>query len=587
MEAIKGTITKRLDDALDGLHNDFKALYTIEDFENKLKALNQAGSQSDRPSKLRKLCDMFDICKIPYERGKDNVYYEKIVKNSNIPTFSEIEDRILYTLFTHYGQYPAPEDYMKRMVDRLSFEGDGWAEDSLRLRILKQFIKYGNYLEDAGVEGKKVIHAYVGAKLGTEGEMDEDAILENIDDGVFDEMLREEDIDNESLDYIRARERKKARKKRYKLLKAANDLATGKFRTAGSTKKNLYLFAMVYGMTYYSGNAKSGEIVDYETDIEKNLFLDYYTNNLVQFIFQDYRDKLCEYELDPSGQGINYKNYAEMIYLYYINKNISPQEKLRRSSEMIKRVQKQQSEMGRTKVDTKERNTAYYRKFPFMRNDIGNGLYSEDILCLAESDFEDFICKYYNCDKSIDNYLQVEIEQNSAFEVYSSILQELCDLKMPLDNCNYGLWFTDIAAFEKKGLKNIYGRRKDISREGFGEFRELLLGLNRFMGYTVFEEPSEQNENQEHREPLKMKIKALDVSTPKTVTRTSVIVAFYYYYNVFCEDCEVQWKSFEELFNDFKELIDVELEKAYYQPLSGKNLFDILVVFSSYVYLNK
>ena len=118
-----------------------------------------------------------------------------------------------------------------------------------------------------------------------------------------------------------------------------------------------------------------------KTDIKTNLFRDYYANNLMRFISEMYRGKLCEFELDPSGQGINYKNFAEMIYLYYISKDCSPQDKIRLSSKMIERVRQSRFKQG--KIDTeKAGGTAFYRN-----------LFSEDILSLPESKFEAFLCE--------------------------------------------------------------------------------------------------------------------------------------------------------------------------------------------------
>ena len=53
---------------------------------------------------------------------------------------------------------------------------------------------------------------------------------------------------------------------------------------------------------------------------------------------EKYEGKLNAVESDPSGQGINYKNFAEMIYIYFISKNYEPYEKIRRSDEMIRRL---------------------------------------------------------------------------------------------------------------------------------------------------------------------------------------------------------------------------------------------------------
>ena len=573
MGAIKGTITRRLDSALDGLQSEFRSLYDKADFERKIEALKKAGNKSGRPSRLRKLFDMFDMCGIKYERGKDNAYYEELVRNADIPSFSEIEDRMMLALFSRYEEYASPEDYMKRIVDRLCCKEDGWEKDTLRLRILKQFIKYGNYLADAGYGGRRAIHDYV--KKNTEQKITDDIVLAELDDGVFAEL----------------KAATKAQKKpdgKFGLLKTADDLASGKFRAGGATKKSLYMFAMVYGMTYYSGAEYAAEIIDFKTDIETNLFRDYYANNLMRFISDVYKGKLCEFELDPSGQGINYKNFAEMIYLYFISRDCSPQDKIRLSSEMIKRVSDRQFKQGKKNTDAIGR-TVFYRD-----------LFSEDILSKPEIEFERFICENYDCDTYAGSYetkegtkdqksspMQMQTEQNSAFEEYQSILKALAKQGVALENCNYGLWFTDVAAFKKKGYENICDRRTDIDRNKFSEFMELLLGINNFIGYTVNETVSSQNEEQEWNEPSKMKTKALYVSSPDAVTRTSMIVAYYYYYNAVHEyDAYDKWKNYEEVFNNFKKNIDPKLEAAYYQPLSGKSVFDVLVTFSSYAYLN-
>ena len=61
-----------------------------------------------------------------------------------------IEDRMVLALFDMYENYTEPAAYMERIVSRLmkDEDADKWAESSLRLRILKQFVKYGNYLDD-------------------------------------------------------------------------------------------------------------------------------------------------------------------------------------------------------------------------------------------------------------------------------------------------------------------------------------------------------------------------------------------------------------------------------------------------------
>lgn len=580
MDAQKRTITRRLDSVLNGLQDEFQSWYEKEDFESKLNALERAGTKSSRPSKLKELYRMFDGCGIPYEKGRDNAYYREIVEQADIS--SNIEDRMLYALYTRYSEYPSPEDYMQRMVERLSAEEDSWSEDSLRLRILKQFIKYGNYLADAGFGGKKAVNDYVKMKTGAKPSAED--ILRLVDDGVF------ADLEGAT----------KAQRKpdgKYGLLKTADDLATGKFRAEGATKRSLYLFAMVYGMTYDSGAAENNGKTGLETDIETNLFRDYYTNNFMRFISEAYKDRLCEYEMDPSGQGINYKNFAEVIYLYYIAADYSPQEKIRRSTEMIERVRKKQYKKGKPNLSDIKEKTVFYRKFIQKGN--ANGLFIEDILNLPETEFEEFIAANYNCDTFAGAYqtkagemerkvsvFQLETNQDTAYSGYLSILRELSDLGVSLENCNYGLWFTDAAAFRKKGYENICSRKAGIDHDKFEEFMELLLGVNRFMGSVLEEKVNSQSGKQEWSECSKMKTKALFVPSAYAITRTSMIVAYYYYYNAWHEDEGREERiSFEEFFLDFKQEIDEKLAAACYQTLSGKNILDVLVVFSSYFYL--
>ena len=147
-------------------------------------SVKAAGSKSDRASKLRKLFDLLDICGISYERGRDNQYYENLIRSAHFPDFSEIEERMIMALYSRYKEYPNPEEYMLRIVNRLCFNEDLWMQDSLRLRILKQFMKYGNYLSDAGYGGRKAITDYAKTNAGKKTLSGDDVLL-FVDDGIF------------------------------------------------------------------------------------------------------------------------------------------------------------------------------------------------------------------------------------------------------------------------------------------------------------------------------------------------------------------------------------------------------------------
>ena len=570
------TITRRLEKVLDELEQEFQALYTRDDFECQIRELRRAEKSSARPSALARLYRMLEQAGIPFEEGRGASYYDKLIQQADIPDLEETEERLLEALFKRYQKYPKPEEYMKRIVDRLEDPEDQWAEDPLRLRILKQFIKYGDYLKAADKGGKKAIQDYVRAKTGAKALPGISEVLEKLDDGVFAQLE------------TAAKPQRKPEGK-FGLLKAADDLACGKFREGGATRKDLYLFAMVYGMTYYTG--RPDETIDYERDIEKNLFCDYYTNNLMRFVTDVYRSRLSDYEMDPSGQGINYKNFAEMVYLYYIRKKLPPAEKVRLSAQMIREIKETAFKKGGLSGQEEEtvRGTSYYRDNLQHRKEEQAG---EEVMEKSETDFARYLLQNYNCDTYTGTYMtpngpvdgkmgemQLEAGQDTAFRHYREILEALDELGLPRENCNYGLWFTDIASFEKYDHPG---------QEAYREYLELLLAINSFLGNTVQEEVSDADRSRERTQPSRVKTKALYISSPKEVTRTSMLVAYYYYFNeLHSADEDARGKSFEEIFRLFKDGLDRHLVPSGYQPVSGRNIIDVVVIFSSYTFLNE
>lgn len=555
MDISKASITRRLESALGGLEDEFRNLYTKEEFSWAVTELKRSAGKSDHSSKLKKLFGLLDRCGISYEKGRPDSYYEELVESQDIPSFADGEGRIMNALYSLYANYPAPSEYMERLVDRLCTAEDGWEGDSLRLRILKQFIKYGNYLYDAKCGSRTYIRSYAAQKGAADRSADE--VTSHIDDHIFDVLFEKETT----------KEQRKFGGK-YGLLKIADDLASGKFRLWGVTRQNLYYFAMVYGMTYYAGPEDGSRIFDRMTDIEVNLFRDYYNNNFVRFITEAYVGKLQEFESDPSGQGINYKNYAEMVYLYYISRDMSPEEKIRGSYKMITEIKDEMVGRGAPEGWSGEGETIRLRDM--IRSSERQGINSEDILNRSEEEFKTFLCENYFCDTSGSYYpqegakskispMQLGTGQFSAYENYLMILDGIKDLGIDLEECDYGLWFTDVAAYGAEPEAKDGGQAQD---ENYGRFMDLLEGVDKYM------------------------TGGLRADSPETVTRSSMLTAFYYYYNALRTARGVsRVMSFEDVFNDFKLEADGYLEESGYQLLSGKNLFDVLIAFSSYAYL--
>lgn len=586
----QGTITRRMKSTRSEVYRN---LLTRKDFESKVSKLMDA-QPSQLPTIIADLCDMFKALGISCEAGQNVSYYDTLVAESDIPEFQNVEEKILKIMYDSFGSYPTPEEYMLRIVNRLSNADDGWHEDSLRLRILKQFIKYGNCLVYEGENGK--VHVYCGdaylkkyakSKSGKAVKTTED-ILSNIDDQVFDVL----------------KSATKAQKKpdgTYGILKLADDLASGKFKAGGATKRDLYMFAIVFEMTYSTsgeaGALETTELFDYDSDIEKNLFEDYYANNLMRFITAAYEGDLSAFELDPSGRGINYKNFAEMVYIYFISKDYEPIEKLRRATDMIERLKQ----------------NAKPRQFDVASTQYYTTLFTEKILSMNEAEFETFIAENYDCDVEFEDIdkkgkkntgkksvLQLQTTQETAFYWYRKLIQQMeestpNDPSFLRENCNYGLWFVDVSSFEKYGvekLKKILKAGKDSKKrddpEKIEKFVKLLYGINMFLGHLFIESESELSEEQEHTALSKRLIKKMSVDKPEDMSRTALIVAYYYRYNQLHE-LRSSEKSFVDVMDDYTDSatgLNSMLEASGYQPINGKNIFDLAVIFSSYAYLS-
>ena len=525
------TITRRLNTVFDALGDELGAMYCDSDFELALLNLREA-DEGNRHDMLRRLYEMLDDCALPYEKRKPYGYYDKRVRDwiaeGRIPSAERMREsamRIFRILHTEALRFPTPSDYMRRLVDTLSNPEDGWERDPLRLRILKQFIRYGGYLQAVPRYGKKKpILDYVKQKTG-QAKPSEADVLSALDDGVF--RLLETATKQEV-------------KEKYRLLRVADDLAAGKFRTNGATKQALYLFAFAFGMTYATG----GE--DPERDIEKNLFTDFYVNNALRCLSGDFRENRTDYVGDPVGTGINYKNFAEMVYLYYLSRELSPEEKIRRSAAMIESLKVGRDEEQRSMMLNRMEGAT--QKMP--------ELFTEDILRLPEEAFREWIRLHYDCsvyDAKTGAYLsaiEVSDTRNSAWEDLQGLLQGLSREGLAAGECTYGL--SDLLEMEESV--------PHTGTEAPDAFRQLLLSVHRMLD-----------------------LREAENETPASVTRTSLLAAFYYYYNERC--LKTGCGSFKSLFRDFQREMNEFFAQDGYAPFSGKNLIDLLVAFSSYCYI--
>lgn len=200
---------------------------------------------------------------------------------------------------------------------------------------------------------------------------------------------------NEIFDFNRAE---------YKMLKIADDLANAKFSSYGKTREYLYVFAIAFGMTS-TGYDEDLLIVDKKTnkdflkedprkitDIQKNLFLDYYSDNIVNNLVSvdGFNEKKSNVSVD--GYGINYKNFAEITFLWCIKqKSITAKEKLKLTYEIIEYCK----ENGKSEDDFKKNDTNHCVE---KTTQIYKGYYYNTGINITEkSDFKAFLIDNYPC----------------------------------------------------------------------------------------------------------------------------------------------------------------------------------------------
>ena len=137
-----------------------------------------------------------------FERDAPLSYYEELAEQFCEKCLNDTPKKFIQILFENFQNYGQPKDYMKRIVNNLLSDEDKieWKKDSIRLKILKQFIKYAGYfryekiIQDKSgaerkrtvsiVDGESYIKSYIREKTGKKSVTDAD-VLEFIDDDIF------------------------------------------------------------------------------------------------------------------------------------------------------------------------------------------------------------------------------------------------------------------------------------------------------------------------------------------------------------------------------------------------------------------
>jgi len=362
--------------------------------------------------------------------------------------------------------------------------------------------------------------------------------------------------------------------KDWKLLKLADDLSNSKFRVNGITKEQLYVFAIAFDMAVYLGGGH--EIYDQSKDIEKNLFHDYYNDNLLRYILDDeYASNTTDYENEPTGEGINYKNYLEVIYLYYIYRtdlNLTPKQRLKKVKRLANKCVELASAPEVEAPASAPTDKTKHHRDRFM----GTLMHMDDnINALAE-----YICQNYylrNPDpKLISPRILFAAQQNTAkgiFEEIAKLSHEVdyghaYDFKPEYIELDFGIdidWlFNDLSRQFAADESFI----KDVLEDKI--FRKLMQKLDEKLQMSKKESMATSGEN-----------------ASKKYTRIKIINMYYGFFQKIMKnmvkDIIVDIPGLYEEFcngNGITKGINQYLEECRYQRISEKNIYDMFVVFA-------
>lgn len=212
------------------------------------------------------------------------------------------------------------------------------------------------------------------------------------------------------------------------IARIAVNLADAFFDSQHKTREYLYLFAVAFGMT--NGDIQDS-VPDDRRDIRKNLFEDFYADNLLNHLEKP-RDQHEESLID--GYGINYKNYIELIFLYCINQrknNRTSLEILQQACRMIKccagRGKQAQSREIAAHVAESSNDilneqvpgfTAYYKR-NFMDN----------LLSLNEQEFCNVLIAEYEC-SSNTAAIAIRSENRTAYNICMQLFDYINALRV-------------------------------------------------------------------------------------------------------------------------------------------------------------
>ena len=361
----------------------------------------------------------------------------------------------------------------------------------------------------------------------------------------------------------------------------ADNLAKAKFSGQGeSSRELLYIFATAFGMTYGKDNA----FVDKNRDVEKNLFMDYYCDNIVNNTEEALNDK----KKYISGKGINYKNFAETAFLWALGseENKTAKDKLLAAYDVIDYCVengKPRSEFEQTENGIKDNNalTEMYR----------SDYYSDKIIFKTRDEVKDYIVKNFPCSNE-SNCFGVNAENRTARKYISEYGRDV------------GWLFEDVVSFLSLNKEDFLDIGQDDDEMEYSDMNEYKRLTKNFYGsFYDFNNLCDKKEVQDLLGMITKRLKIIKDGklTYNQICRTTLLVLCYYHvrlitmlkrnqepeassFSDFCQKFCYRGFTFEDqnVITTVYEGADTILSAAGYQPINFKNILDIYLVFLAY-----
>ena len=556
MKNERNNITEYMSGLVAGGWKNFEWAYTKKDLLNQLQDVQNA-SRSAKFSRIERLRKSLEASGIQsgdlyavLETKMGAAKLKKQIENSPVPEDAgEIEKNLFKMLYEMYKSFPAAENFMQRLVRRLADEE--FQTDSVRVAIVKQFMKHTSY-QTAAV--KKIIVEKLNEIYPDQKKFDMDTILFNIDESIFEQAEIGE----------------------FPLLKLADDLSSGKFRTNGRTRKDLYMFAFAFNMTSTYG--KDDLEYDERTDIEKNLFQDYYNDNLLRYISDCYMENAKRFQAEPLGDGVNFKNFVEVIYLYHLNQDgMDAKEKIREAESLIKEVKKYAANEPEGHTLTKTQETQFFQN-----------IFNEKQICkLSRDELKKMILEGgYMLPAGIQSSADITIddETRTAARNLESIYKRILEFESETHPDS------EAAGSIYERALNIYAdfSEKTMVKDYSISMQEILMDYRHDKDFVILIQKLDEKLDIAKKIEALQKNAGTQENKEVHVTRNDLIAAGFYYFQLkhmeYNEDENIL--SLNDIYEEFRDFIDGYLEESRFQKLNPKNIFDVYVVSALYQSVN-